>query len=1446
MARQSLVWTALPNGYTPDGTGLRVSVMLSPRLDAEDPLGQSRKLSEFFPDWEDWPNTLADARFEVTYGGQTRSIPTTGTTGPDRIDDTLGVADSAVWKALFDANTGVKTFAYRDLSPSFVLSYDALAMAETVANLYRDLARSTTDRMPRVTEVLDREPWRAFMNAVARLDASSVDRRTGLRDPARQFESLRNLRTTSNLQRFQLFHTPPASPVVRDVTRIDDSRVQARWLEHKRTDLPKREGIGATIDFHQVVAAMGSYPTLLRRLGLVVDLVLAPAGFALSAAADLSVTVVFPAGALLVPRGADGNPATRTRLSNTQFDAVPDPTSDVPLANGLLDTAPPRFGLLQLDVDGAGLKAINFARSLGRRSDVEARVHPVTRQEDEIGASSLRTAGLMLIQHARSMILKDRFDANKTRNTQLESQLGGASAAAVTLHAQDLVRGYRIDVWDSVTRRWHSLCRRNARYDLDDGAVTVEVAPEEETTVRLAATRSSDAASNAELLYLHEALVSWTGWSLAASVPGRAIGVDDRVDKTRDDSDAEVPPGLKFKSSFSPVRGSLPRLRFGRSYSIRARAVDLAGNSLDPFEKDYGNEKPATHAQPYLRYEPVAAPVIALLSESGTISRPLEGESMARVAIRTFNDTAADNAVLSAQVAHRVAAPAQVSVRDAEQHGMLDAQGKVDASLFNLLAHQKDLDPRNPAAAIREEKLLMQGPLDAQAVETTYAVYEAGRALTYLPDPLAVEVVVRVFDHPNIADSDIIRIPLYTKDVWPDAQPFVIDIYDDPNEAPHYDETTHRLRVPLPKAVRAKLRLSMRLAPDTLALLGVFQWLTPADQDAQRERALKGQHWMLTPWTVVEAVHAVQRPLLNPDFVMLSVLDRSPGQTSARPLIHARCSIDSTDRLDLYGEWHQPDDDAASAESKNGPSDRQRRDVAFQVKLTGPTHYASDGVAPGVPEHTITAADVIAINGAVHQRVASKAHEFHDTRYRRIEYWFEATTRFREFLPPSLLTALVDGQRVPTVENIKVTGARQVTWVPNSAPPPAAKVLYLVPTFAWRRELDEHGILSSWRRGGGLRVYLDRGWNASGYGEMLAVVLPPKGFADDPDTTPAGAPYKKYVTLWGNDPIWDSAFVPAVAPALVHFPRARTAPDPTGAWLPPNAPATESDQRPGAFLVNLLRPGGSQAHTGPVDVAPHDVFYDDERQLWYCDIEIEAGASYFPFIRMALARYQPTSSPGAHLSNAVLSDTITLTPDRWLNVTPAADDRRVRVAVFGASFDGSSGHDEASRAPLSTRRDPVTGLAELASPASIAGRTVVEVWLERLDPRWGDDLGWQRVGDALVTQRVPSPQPLPSDSPVKLESLLDRAVQFTTSAGTPAPEPFASQAQLATNQVIDKIQLWQTLWEGDVAFPPSDGSRYRLVVVEYEEYLVDDARPYDMTPTRKDRRIVFVEHVELA
>src|SRR5262249_4438594 len=160
-----------------------------------------------------------------------------------------------------------------------------------------------------------------------------------------------------------------------------------------------------------------------------------------------------------------------------------------------------------------------------------------------------------------------------------------------------------------------------------------------------------------------------------------------------------------------------------------------------------------------------------------------------------------------------------------------------------------------------------------------------------------------------------------------------------------------------------------------------------------------------------------------------------------------------------------------------------------------------------------------------------------------------------------------------------------------------------VPTFGWVRSRDESGTARSWRRGGGLRIYLNGSWNVSGYGEMLAVVLPPADFRGNPDNTPPGYPYKKFVTQWGNDPIWESPFVAGLAPKRSSFPLARWTADPAGAWLPPGAPASEAEQPPGNFRVTSLAP--PKAIGALVEVAPHDVFYDAARQLWYCDIEID-------------------------------------------------------------------------------------------------------------------------------------------------------------------------------------------------------------------------------------------------
>src|SRR5690606_39692998 len=108
----------------------------------------------------------------------------------------------------------------------------------------------------------------------------------------------------------------------------------------------------------------------------------------------------------------------------------------------------------------------------------------------------------------------------------------------------------------------------------------------------------------------------------------------------------------------------------------------------------------------------------------------------------------------------------------------------------------------------------------------------------------------------------------------------------------------------------------------------------------------------------------------------------------------------------------------------------------------------------------------------------------------------------------------------------------------------------------------------------------------SGDGELLAVILPRDG---NPSDHPS-------VTQWGRDPIWGSA---DIAPALRpdNFPRATTT----------------------SFEATLAEDDGATQ----VVAVGHVVAYDEARQLWYCDIEIDAGPSYFPFVRLALARFQP-------------------------------------------------------------------------------------------------------------------------------------------------------------------------------------------------------------------------------
>jgi hypothetical protein len=154
-----------------------------------------------------------------------------------------------------------------------------------------------------------------------------------------------------------------------------------------------------------------------------------------------------------------------------------------------------------------------------------------------------------------------------------------------------------------------------------------------------------------------------------------------------------------------------------------------------------------------------------------------------------------------------------------------------------------------------------------------------------------------------------------------------------------------------------------------------------------------------------------------------------------------------------------------------------------------------------------------------------------------------------------------------------------------------------------------------------VRVFLERPWYSSGDGEELAVVLQ------------------------GKD-------------ALSETPTSKVGIDPT---------ITESEASPTVELVLSMFPGAKTETEVRLSQEPADVAiasylprYDDLRHLWVCDVGIDMQQlpwGDWPFVRLALARYQPESILGAHLSKVVVADWAQLAPDRVLTVTRVASGR---------------------------------------------------------------------------------------------------------------------------------------------------------------------------------------------
>jgi hypothetical protein len=769
-----------------------------------------------------------------------------------------------------------------------------------------------------------------------------------------------------------------------------------------------------------------------------------------------------------------------------------------------------------------------------------------------------------------------------------------------------------------------------------------------------------------------------------------------------------------------------------RSPSLLAShlSTELAGAAsfgASPAELAAAAAATVTKLYPFLRWDPVQPPAVV------PRRRYTEGESLRVLVVRsgvtqdpaTLDITITDpetyaDAVESAHPtldlgyfgeSSRHLAPPKTSQIQAELHGMFDAGiGSVtvadhqkmlgwalreDGSFHDLDRADTDDPPgRLPQPGVRLEHQsatpqvnLKTLPLDVgePPAPGQYVVHDVDDlALPYLPDPMARGIAL-VF--PEAGQGRSIPLPFggegFTaayEGTWPEIEPFRLVL--DGASALGGNVSGRVLTLHLPPGDRQIFRLSSSLDKSTLELFGVWRSLTPDVQGNAdvAEAAADGWVWGLTPSEDVQLVHAVPRPLEAPRPTMI-IPDRNRDETAVALAGAVDVHGPSTDSLIAQASWSERVDDLTLDVWQERTSDG----IAFQTTVLAEEDLAILGRA----DQTVN------LPGFGSLQVHAALHLFGDTRHRMVSYTFRATTRFREYFHPELLKPAF-----PTDDGGSVVGPETVVDVPSSAPPAPPVVHSVIPLFRWDFGTEaEQPMARRHTRRAGVRIYLERPWYSSGDGELLGVLLAPAG-NDDFEPRPKDESGYPFVSKVGADPIWKSTPVEHRALQFLALDNLLHA---------FGADNRKQPGRPAATPVFL--PLESAPGKPTVLVVGYEPQFNATRGLWYVDVAIDPGKTFWPFVRLAVCRYQPSSVAGCHLSAPVRCDFVQLPPERTTSVN-RTDDRHVRVVVSGTV--GVRGALQA------------TGAGQSVLDQIGINRTVV-ARLQKRDPLIDTDLGWQTV-----------------------------------------------------------------------------------------------------------------------
>jgi hypothetical protein len=825
---------------------------------------------------------------------------------------------------------------------------------------------------------------------------------------------------------------------------------------------------------------------------------------------------------------------------------------------------------------------------------------------------------------------------------------------------------------------------------------------------------------------------------------------------------------------------------------------DVIAGTIDPIAGLIDKEALCvTPLRPFLRWDPVQPPAVVSRHANSA------GESLLQLVIRSGvtqdPDTLEITVIPPAQyesshatyreTSQRHLVPPKTSQSEAELHDMFDqAIGSTKSAdhrrmlavairesgtLFDLTV-PKLSDPKQThiqagvalisdgTVAYADPKTLPLDPGDPPA-PGQYIIHDTDRLrLPYLPDPVARGISL-VF--PDAGRDRQLAFPFGTEGftaryggTWPETDTFRLILE-------HADDLTGRLdgnelHMGLPPGDMQRFRLSSSVDRSDLELFGFWRSLPESvrDIDVVAEAAADGWLWIYTPADKVMLVHAVPRPLEAPDTTALAVV-RGKGSTNAGLTGSVEVHGPSTEMITAEASWDEYTDDLTlpifEVSELNGVGFtsivRPEEDLAL---LFG-------GIANDTPA-TIPGFGPVWAHRAVHQ--------WEDTKHRNVTYRFRASTRFREYFESeSLSPDTVNG--VERDDGQSVVGESVTVSVPSSAVPAAPIIHSVVPLMRWNVGTEpEQPVAVRRSRRPGVRIYLERPWFSTGEGELLAVLIAPFG---------ADTGLESIVSQWGADPIWRAREV-ASRGMFVGFDNMINA---LGLTDRPD------DARPTAPPVSMEYSAVKGAPM--VTVLGYRPRYNAERQLWFVDVAIDPGDKFWPFVRLAVARYQPDSIDGCHLSKPVKCDFVQLMPERNASVS-RTDIRHVRVVVSGPVGTRGGSAEESFPPPRDT------------APEAIRRNRRVVARLQKLDPNFPTDLGWDTVDT------------------VELEV---RGVGRTAA---------------------------EAAWVGELAAPediplakPGNQPEWRVTIEEWEQLLGDRADLGERGPREWERRLIYADEVSL-